>query len=46
MPIPKPKKEETKDQFMQRCVDDKVMKNEYKLLQRLAVCTNQWTEKK
>ena len=46
MPIPTPKKQETKEQFMQRCLIDVVMKKEYKnLQQRLAVCNSQFKNK-
>lgn len=38
MPIPKPKKGELNDTFIQRCMSDEVMKEEYSQEQRLAVC--------
>jgi hypothetical protein len=39
MPIPKPKKNERKLQFINRCMSDSVMTNEYKIVsQRHAVC--------
>jgi hypothetical protein len=40
MPIPKPKKNERKLEFINRCMADDVMTNEYKIAgQRYAVCT-------
>lgn len=38
MPIPKPKKGELNDTFIQRCMSDEIMKSEYDQEQRLAVC--------
>lgn len=38
MPIPKPKKGELNDTFIQRCMSDEKMKVEYDQEQRLAVC--------
>lgn len=39
MPIPKPKKNEKRNDFIQRCMIDPIMINEYKNKdQRLAVC--------
>jgi hypothetical protein len=29
MPLPKPKKDESEEKFMQRCMSDKVMQEEY-----------------
>ena len=48
MPIPKPQKDESKKDFIQRCVTDEKMKSEYTDIdQRLAVCsTNYETLKK
>ena len=46
MPIPKPKKNEKQDKFIQRCISDPTMKKEYKNnQQRLAVCFSQWRKK-
>ena len=46
MPLPKPKAEENQEQFIQRCMSDKVMVVEYKRQdQRLAVCYLQWKNK-
>jgi len=45
MPIPKPRKNEKKDEFMQRCMSDDVMVNEYDKKQRYAICLTQWKNK-
>jgi HK97 family phage prohead protease len=43
MPLPKPKKNESHDDFIERCMSDDVMKSEYEDNdQRLAVCQTQW----
>jgi len=43
MPLPQRKPTETRDKFMQRCMSDKVMVNEYPdKKQRLAICAVQW----
>jgi len=43
MPLPKPKKNESEDDFMDRCMSDKVMKEEYEdEKERYAVCQTQW----
>ena len=43
MPLPKPKAGQTESQFMQECMSDETMKNEYpNPQQRLAVCAVQW----
>ena len=43
MPLPKPKKDESHDDFIDRCMSDGIMKSEYEDKdQRLAVCQNQW----
>ena len=40
MPIPTPKKNETRNEFMQRCIIDPVMIKEFKNeKQRLAICS-------
>lgn len=45
MPIPKPKKSEKKLQFLNRCMSDEIMSNEYKIpSQRYAVCTLSFEE--
>lgn len=47
MPLPKPKKNETKDKFISRCMSNKTMQNEFPDdEQRLAVCNNQWDKKR
>lgn len=46
MPIPKPKKDEDKEKFMERCMSDGMMNNEYPdNKQRYAICMTQWKEK-
>ena len=46
MPIPKPKKDEKKDDFISRCMGDDVMNTEYPDQdQRMAVCSTQWRNK-
>lgn len=46
MPLPKPKAEETQEQFIQRCMSNETMVVEYKRQdQRLAVCYLQWKNK-
>ena len=43
MPLPKPKKGEKHDDFIDRCMSDQVMVQEYDDTdQRLAVCESQW----
>ena len=43
MPIPKPKKEEQKSKFVQRCMADQTMRKEFKdIKQRVAVCLSQF----
>jgi len=45
MPLPKPRGDEDKDQFIARCMSDPTMKKEYpKENQRAAVCYSQWKE--
>ena len=48
MPIPTPykgKKPESKNEFISRCMGDKVMNNDYKdNSQRAAICYSQWKE--
>ena len=47
MPLPKPKKNEKQSDFMARCVNSEVIKKEFKnKSQRVAVCYNQFKEKK
>jgi len=46
MPIPKPKTTETEKEFIQRCMIDRVMVNEYKNKdQRYAVCKQAYNER-
>ena len=46
MPLPKPRTEETQEQFIQRCMSDDQMVIEYKRNdQRLAVCYVQWIDR-
>jgi hypothetical protein len=46
MPLPKPKKKEKEDTFIQRCMRNETMKKEYKdNKQRIAVCYSQWRNK-
>jgi HK97 family phage prohead protease len=46
MPIPKPKNDEDHDEFMDRCMGDDVMNDEYPDgKQRAAVCEQQWKDK-
>lgn len=45
MPIPKPKKNERKNDFLNRCMADDVMTNEYRIAgQRFAVCNMSFEE--
>lgn len=46
MPIPEPTIGEEQDDFIQRCVSTKTMKDEFPdVKQRLGVCYNKWREK-
>ena len=46
MPLPKPKKSESKNKFITRCMANKVMKSEYiSPDQRYVVCINLWEKK-
>jgi len=46
MPIPKPRTNEPKEDFLERCMADSVMNNEYPDKdQRYAVCNEQWRKK-
>lgn len=44
MPIPKPEENETKKEFMDRCMADPTMINEYEENQRYAICESQLKE--
>lgn len=46
MPLPKPRKEEDEDKFMERCLSNKNSKKEFpKMKQRIAVCMSQFKNK-
>ena len=46
MPLPEPKSDEKKSEFMDRCVGDPSMNEEYPDVdQRYAVCHKQWRTK-
>jgi len=46
MPIPQPRDGEKEDEFIPRCMGDKVMNEDYPdSKQRAAVCYSQWREK-
>lgn len=46
MPIPKPNTDETKEQFIERCMGDDVMNSEYPdEKQRYAICNTSWDNK-
>jgi len=46
MPLPKPKQNETRKDFMQRCMNNSVMITEYKdANQRIAVCSSIFKKK-
>jgi len=45
MPIPKPSPNETKKDFIQRCMSDPIMKKEYKEQdQRYSICVAQFSK--
>ena len=47
MPMPEPSNQETKDQFIIRCMGDDVMRRDFpEADQRYAVCVSQWQDKK
>jgi len=47
MPLPTPKRGEKRQDFIKRCMDNSVMKREFKDKdQRLAVCHSVWSDKK
>lgn len=47
MPIPTPTKNESRSQFMRRCVGDGTMRKEYPSVdQRVAVCSSSWDKTK
>ena len=46
MPIPKPKTGETQDEFIERCMSNETMKEEFPDNdQRLAICFQKWKDK-
>lgn len=45
MPIPKPTSSESEKEFIQRCMDDSKMKDEYDIDQRFAVCQDAFRTK-
>jgi DNA-directed RNA polymerase subunit RPC12/RpoP len=46
MPLPKPKDDESKDDFLDRCMGDEAMQDEYPdETQRYAVCNDLWEKK-
>jgi hypothetical protein len=45
MPLPKPKEDEKRNDFISRCMADDKMKDEFpKQTQRMTVCIEQWNE--
>ena len=46
MPIPKPKGGESRERFLNRCMGDRTMTDEYNPDQRLAVCANAYDDSK
>lgn len=44
MPIPQPKQSESQNEFMQRCMSDEKMINEYPQEQRMAICRTAYDE--
>jgi hypothetical protein len=46
MPLPKPEKNEREAEFIRRCMENKITKEEFPdSSQRLAVCYSQWRKK-
>lgn len=45
MPIPKPQSNESKSEYIERCMSNETMKNEYEQSQRSAICYQQWRDK-
>lgn len=46
MPIPKPQPNQSQSQFVSKCLNDEVMKKEYKTPQRIAICYEAWNIKR
>jgi len=45
MPIPTPEKDESNNEYVDRCMGDQVMRSEYPdQAQRAAVCQHKWRE--
>lgn len=43
MPVPKPTEKETESEFMERCMGDETMQQDYRSqAQRVAICLTQW----
>ena len=45
MPLPKPKDYDDKEEFIEDCMDDTVMKREFNNDRRIAVCERLWEER-
>lgn len=45
MPIIKPRKKESKKEFIKRCMSDPIMNKEYEVSQRYAICNSQYKRK-
>ena len=46
MPLPKPGKKEDKSEYLERCMGDDTMREEFgNVKQRYAVCNSQWSNK-
>lgn len=47
MPLPKPKKKESRSEFVSRCAGNSTMNKDFpENKQRIAVCYSQWEKKK
>lgn len=47
MPLPVPRKNEKRTEFVGRCMANSVAKKDFpKIAQRVAVCNSQWTKSK
>lgn len=46
MPIPKPSKNQSKDEFVEECMSDETMKRDYERKKRLAICLSKWKREK
>ena len=46
MPIPKPKAEESKIDFVKRCMANDTMAKEYGVDQRFAICVAKWEDER